>query len=214
MSEGARSILWRSGLPIDAGPQAIIYYCLAHNLLPDGREDGLSPHCRKHGHESTAPNIPFGALVTVKKSNPELKTQEKLEDKIVDCLFAGWHRKAGGETTKRALFWPLRAILDDPTRLPRLIDTVDYEVPSYEDVKFPMAEFRDKALESKGVEFFRQQCDNLFSVEGGGSYGPTSRSENLIINLLENQPSASSTPPYRNPGRETSVGGKAKSGAS
>ena len=82
-----------------------------------------------------------------------MEAQEYFAPKTRDCVFVGWHRKAGGKISDRAYFWPLEAITHDAVKLPPLIDTVDYESPPSNKIVFPLFEAREKALEAKCVDY-------------------------------------------------------------
>ena len=102
--EGARTILYHSGLPYKYWPEAMRYFCVSYNAFHRDSKHGHNPHEQRHGTRFTGVQLVFGEGILYRpNSKAELEMQRKLDPLTREGIFVGYSINSNGRWTETIL---------------------------------------------------------------------------------------------------------------
>ena len=161
VTEGVRTVLEQSGLPIAMWPWALRCWCLLNNLekkelyRPDGLQCMMSPWEARHGEKFTGTVIPFGSLVYYMPVVTNLKNEPKFATRAFPGIFLGYYLWQGARWSGQYYVADLRCFAcsaDNKIRLTkvRIQRTSECKRPPGDKVIFPLKQVQERERFSFG----------------------------------------------------------------
>jgi hypothetical protein len=102
--EGARSLLYQSGMPYKYWRSAMKCFCSLYNFNHVDKKRGTIAYKQRHGEEFQGKLIPYGAKIRyLPAAERELMKREKLDASLRDDIFVGYGMHSGRRWTGQYL---------------------------------------------------------------------------------------------------------------
>ena len=102
MIEGARCLLFQSGLPYKYWNTAVKCFADSYNFSHYDSKKGTNGHVERHGHKFKGIPLPYGCKVRyLPHAEREVEQREKLEPSLRDGIFVGYRSHSGGRWTQQ-----------------------------------------------------------------------------------------------------------------
>ena len=100
--EGARCLLYQSGLPYKYWPTAVKCFADNYNFTHYDSKKGTNSHVERHGKKFGGKPLPYGCKIRyLPHAENEVQQREKLEPALRDGIFVGYRSHTGGKWTEQ-----------------------------------------------------------------------------------------------------------------
>jgi len=100
--EGARCLLYQSGLPHKYWPTAVKCFADNYNFTHYDSKKGTNSHVKRHGKTFGGKPLPYGCKIRyLPHAENEVQQREKLEPALRDGIFVGYRSHTGGKWTEQ-----------------------------------------------------------------------------------------------------------------
>ena len=113
--QGARTLLFQSGLPYKYWRSAMKCFCSLYNFEHVDKKKGTVAYKQTHGEMFQGKLIPYGARIRyLPAAERELQKREKLDASLRDAIFVGYRMHSGGRWTGQYLILDVEAYTEIP----------------------------------------------------------------------------------------------------
>jgi hypothetical protein len=100
--EGARCLLFQSGMPYKYWKLAITCFATSYNVAHVDNKKGTVSYVERHSHKFQGKKLPFGSKVRcLPSAEREVEAREKMDPALRDGIFVGYRFHTGGKWTEQ-----------------------------------------------------------------------------------------------------------------